>query len=52
MIKIVKDTIDPITTAEEIFMNCRVVDSSYTLNMKRLTDSIIVYLLSDRRIHI
>ena len=33
MIKIVKDTIDPITTAEEIFMNCRVVDSSYTLNV-------------------
>lgn len=33
MIKIVKDTIDPITTAEEIFMNCRVVDSSYTLNI-------------------
>ena len=33
MIKIVKDTIDPITTAEEMFMNCRVVDSSYTLNI-------------------
>ena len=33
MIKIVKDIVDTITTAEEMFMNCRVVDSSYTLNI-------------------
>lgn len=43
MIKIVKDIIDPITTAEEMFMNCRVVDSSYTLNItEEQVNSILV----------
>lgn len=33
MIKLVKNIIDPITTPEEMFMNVRVVDTTYELNV-------------------
>ena len=52
MIKLAKNIGDPITTSEEIFMNCRVVDSTYTLNVtEEQVNSILAcyYLFSSGR---